>query len=334
MMDMDLRQIAPRCSGQREAFEELCCQLARRKIPDAASFTRLHGAGGDGGPDVLQKKLRRLNDMNLAQALHTIARRYCNEQHNHRASQYSEISRAGRYRAADGYHRTAEALDVFPRYNVLNAIRVELERINHNELDDLNDTRDLIILAGTVAEDDLTREPIGQIDADAMANERESFCEFIGGLSDSELQSVQPLPYQRVLSPSESESVWSRVRDRWQITAGYWFPLAECSLPDVAAFQDRFFYEACSSFSLVDLLASRGVSRVWELREYGPEYEQDVSLFDPHYDGAEGFWSSGDLDWIVYASHESSITVGGWLLAEIKNRWPEWKQRIWDSPFF
>ena len=48
-MDMDFRQIAPRCGGQREAFEELCCQLARRKIPDAATFIRLYGAGGDGG---------------------------------------------------------------------------------------------------------------------------------------------------------------------------------------------------------------------------------------------------------------------------------------------
>jgi hypothetical protein len=272
--------------------------------------------------------------MNLAQALHTAARRSCNEQYNYWATQYSEISRAGRDRAADGYHYTSEALGVFPRYNVLNAIRVELERIDPNELVDLNDTRDLIILAGTDADDDFTRKPIGQIDAEAMANERHSFCAYIRAISDAELQSVQPLPYQRVLSQSESESVWSHLRERWQITDGYWFPLAECSLPDIAAFQDRHFNEFCSSFSLINLLLSRGVSRVWELREYGPEYEQDVSLFDPHYNGAEGYWSSGDLGWVVYASHESSITVGGWLLAEIKDRWPEWKQRIWDSPFF
>ena len=35
--------------GQREAFEELCCQLGRRTIPGDATFIRLHGAGGDGG---------------------------------------------------------------------------------------------------------------------------------------------------------------------------------------------------------------------------------------------------------------------------------------------
>jgi hypothetical protein len=72
---------------------------------------------------------------------------------------------------------------------------------------------------------------------------------------------------------------------------------------------------------------------VWELREYGPEYEQDVSLFDPQYNGAEGYWSSGELDWIVYASHESSVTVGGWLLADVKALWPAWAAHLWRGAF-
>ena len=49
MLDFDFRQIEPRYGGEHEAFEELCCQLARRTLPDSAGFTRLHGAGGDGG---------------------------------------------------------------------------------------------------------------------------------------------------------------------------------------------------------------------------------------------------------------------------------------------
>ena len=49
MIDIDFRQIVPRCGGHREAFEELCCQLAQRTVPQNAPFIRLHGAGGDGG---------------------------------------------------------------------------------------------------------------------------------------------------------------------------------------------------------------------------------------------------------------------------------------------
>ncbi|MBZ5672399.1 MAG: hypothetical protein LAO04_22090 [Acidobacteriia bacterium] len=50
MMDpINFAQIAPRCGGQQEAFEELCCQLARNSRPPGSSFVRLRGAGGDGG---------------------------------------------------------------------------------------------------------------------------------------------------------------------------------------------------------------------------------------------------------------------------------------------
>ncbi len=49
MDDFDFRQIAPRCGGQREAFEELCCQLAHLTLPEGTAYTRLQGAGGDGG---------------------------------------------------------------------------------------------------------------------------------------------------------------------------------------------------------------------------------------------------------------------------------------------
>ena len=49
MDDFEMRQIAPRCGGKREAFEELCCQLASRTLTEEAVYTRLRGAGGDGG---------------------------------------------------------------------------------------------------------------------------------------------------------------------------------------------------------------------------------------------------------------------------------------------
>jgi hypothetical protein len=40
-------------AGQRGAFEELVCQLARRKAPDSKSFRRIEGAGGDGGVECI-----------------------------------------------------------------------------------------------------------------------------------------------------------------------------------------------------------------------------------------------------------------------------------------
>ena len=47
--DIDFKQITARGGSQSHAFEELCCQIGYRTVPKDVSYTRLHGAGGDGG---------------------------------------------------------------------------------------------------------------------------------------------------------------------------------------------------------------------------------------------------------------------------------------------
>jgi hypothetical protein len=82
------------------------------------------------------------------------------------------------------------------------------------------------------------------------------------------------------------------------------------------------------------MLAESGIERVWELREYGPEYEIDLWLLEPSYTGAEGFWTPDDMDWLIYASHESTITVtGSWLLPRIQAHWPAWRAHVtpWED---
>lgn len=266
-------------------------------------------------------------------ALHTTARRYCLERYALWAERYAEIVRRGEDRERDGYHYTSDALATFPRYNVLNAIRVELERIDPRELRDFEAAKARVLRAGETANDDFTRKPVGAIDKRATAEERGAFCAYIGGLSPADLLSVAPLPFRRVLTAAESDAVGLRLRERWRIPAGYWYPLADCTLPGVDAFDAHAFNEVAPPDRLQGILGRRGVARVWELREYGPEYEEDVSLFDPHYNGAEGYWSSGALDWIIYASHESSVTVGGWLLEEVQAVWPAWQAHLWSGAF-
>ncbi len=65
-----------------------------------------------------------------------------------------------------------------------------------------------------------------------------------------------------------------------------------------------------------------------------PEYEIELAHFEAAYDGREGYWTSGEMDWLIYASHESSITVAGeWLLEAVKSVWPEWREHVytgWD----
>jgi len=270
-------------------------------------------------------------DVNPSWALHTAARRYCLERYAYWRDRYSEITRDGGGRQPDGYHYTPEALSTFPRYNVLNAIRVEVERMDPTEFTDLEKTRSLLVMAGATADDEFTREPIGEIDARVMVEERASFSRHVAGLELSHLHAIEPLPYRRVLTVEEAKSTWSRLRARWEIGDGLWHPLTDCKLPDVIAFDANAFDEAVALEQLRTTLTELGIQRVWELREYGPEYEEDVSLFTPRYNGAEGYWTSADLDWIIYASHEASVTVGGWLVGQVKALWPSWDAHVWTD---
>jgi len=298
--------------GQNRQYEQ-----AERFLPTISSAARSLGDGA----------------VNASLALHKAARRYCLERHAFWCQRYSEIVRKKGDRQRDGYHYTPEALATFPRYNVLNAIRVEIERIDPANLGDVEQTRTLLVVAGETAQDDFTQKPIGEIDERAMAEERGDFCRYIEGLKNSDLSEIEKLPYRRVLTKEESKAIWSRLRSRWEIPNGYWFPLAECKLSDVVAFKTKAFDEGVSHEKLRGILRDRGIERVWELREYGPEYEEDLALFEPYYNGAEGYWSSGDLAWIIYASHESSVTVGGSLLRELKRMWPTWQAHVWTGIF-
>jgi len=115
----------------------------------------------------------------------------------------------------------------------------------------------------------------------------------------------------------------------------YWHPLLGEELPpQVFAVQQAWFDYAVPPPTLQRILGQRDITRVWELREYGPEYEIDLDEMEPEYTGAEGYWTSGDMDWLVYVSHESSVTLaGGWLIDAVKTVWPEWERRLytgWD----
>ncbi len=99
--------------------------------------------------------------------LHTIVRRYLLERHAEWTRRYGEMApgKKGQY--------SATALDTFPRYQVLQAILDEVERWRPEDLPDLQTAREILAKAGMSAESPFTRPPHGDIEAHAMAEERE-----------------------------------------------------------------------------------------------------------------------------------------------------------------
>jgi len=252
--------------------------------------------------------------------LHTAARQYCQDRWSFWVRRYKE-------RAIGVDH--PEAQNMYPRYNVLAAILVDVESVEPDDVDTVDALRSVLVMAGQTAEDAFTRAPQSAIAARAMQEERALFSAYVCDLSLHDVAAIEPLPYHRSLSPAEHTQLWSQLRKRWGLReGGYWHPLIGEDLPPhVVAFQQAWFDHAVPPAVLQGTLRQHGVAHVWELREFGPEYEIDLDDLEPASNGAEGYWTAGDMDWLVYASHESSITVAGaWLIAALKGVWPAWEQ--------
>ena len=138
----------------------------------------------------------------------------------------------------------------------------------------------------------------------------------------------------RELTDAERDALWERASAEWDVRDQHWHPLAETTRPDVAAFRASAFHAAVGAPGLRASLAGHGVERVIETREFLelPTRELDLADADFAYDFAEGYWCDAALDWLVYASHEDSLTIGGtWLIEAVKATWPDWREHYWES---
>jgi hypothetical protein len=269
----------------------------------------------------------------LIEKLHSAARRYCIDKYDYWTKQYSQIAGTGRSR--DGRIYTSTELNVFPRYLVLNAILVEIEKFTPQDFSTLDEAKVLISsISGYLANDTFKYSQNGLTAEKAMTEERKAFVNYIQTLSEEEIGEVEPMSYRRVIKRSEKQQIWAELKKVWNIQGGNWYPLSEGNPFNLIAFQAKYLEREVGVELLRSLLMKHGITRVWELREFGPEYEMELVFFDPSYNGAEGYWCTQNMNWIIYASHESSITIGGWLLDDVKSVWPNWKERIWTTPFF
>ncbi|MBH5317518.1 hypothetical protein I6N90_06770 [Paenibacillus sp. GSMTC-2017] len=132
----------------------------------------------------------------------------------------------------------------------------------------------------------------------------------------------------------ESELLWTQLDIKWAIQKrSHWIPLDASKHKFALPFMDDYFESEFGFERLRAILKKHGVNEVYELRELtsSPEYELEVSAFYPTYDfDGEGFWCSKEMDWVIYVSHENSITIGGeWLINMVKEVWPNWESRLW-----
>ena len=170
-----------------------------------------------------------------------------------------------------------------------------------------------------------------------MADERRKFLEYVRSVGPAELAAVPPQPFRRVLDEPEHTALHEAFMRRW----GKWYgggvdaapPGSDAATLHVEAMEKDGAYD-----DLRRALSDHGVRRMLELREWGDGYELDVEAAEFNYTGAEGFWTDRDMAWMVYASHESSITFGGaWLIARMRACLPGFERfqyRGWDLSLY
>jgi hypothetical protein len=165
---------------------------------------------------------------------------------------------------------------------------------------------------------------------------RAEYLQYITDLSSEQAALTKPLPYRHAMSGTKRRRVGKKLAERWDVDpcSHYWYPLWRWDQPlppDVLAFQDAWFHKEVGVEALQNILLRRGITRVWEINEVreDPEYELDPRLCW-FMGGLEMYWSSRELDWLIYASHERSMTFAGdWLINAVKEAWPNWERRIY-----
>src|SRR3712207_5767772 len=100
--------------------------------------------------------------MTETEALHTAARRYSQDRARMWRESYGEWNRAimatGRRWEEELSRRQQKALSLYHRYQVVDAILVEVESFVPNDLGDLEEARSLLCLAGQTADDTFTEK--------------------------------------------------------------------------------------------------------------------------------------------------------------------------------
>ena len=102
------------------------------------------------------------------------------------------------------------------------------------------------------------------------------------------------------------------------------------------AFHTEFFDKMWGCELLHEILIKQGITEVFQLNEFGPpDYEIALSILKPRCARlGEQYSPSEAADWVVYASHESSITIAGDSLAGFfREKWPDWTLRTHQGSY-
>jgi hypothetical protein len=242
--------------------------------------------------------------MTSNEALITAARRYCQDNHSYWTDRYSK-ERTGQ--DFPEYTYSDQDYNLFPRYNVLSAIVGQIEMLVGKTFPDLASCREVLVQIGTSAQSPLTGSD-NAIDQAAMEEERNKYRLFIQNISEEELTLVASLPYRRRLNEDERAAVRQQLLERWNYDGEYWDPLVENS-PAETLYLSKEQISTADHQSIIDFISTHAQPHLLEVTEDLTDTEIASSEFHP--DCYETVYCDYTYSWLIYGSHESTISFAG-----------------------
>lgn len=142
-----------------------------------------------------------------------------------------------------------------------------------------------------------------------------------------------------IFDDADKVNIRERLSNIWGINQPYWYLLYSCHRDDVIAFDLNYVTISEKLKDVKMWLLEQGVSEMCEFRENGLDYEindiKDYSFWDSddYFWNNECYWFDYTMDWIIYLSHEQTITFGGdAMIKRLKIEWHDWSKHLkWDT---
>ncbi len=152
-------------------------------------------------------------------ALHTAARRYCEDRFSEWTQTYANLQAKENFQTENlfkpGWDYSEEAYGIFPRYRFDKVAKIEVERLVPHASKGLEELRSLLISASDIAEERLCAELKNEIALKVLREESDDYKTYIRVLSEADLFSIAPLPFRRVLTIEESKELWNQLKLVW-----------------------------------------------------------------------------------------------------------------------
>ncbi|HRO75894.1 MAG TPA: hypothetical protein PLP27_07090 [Crocinitomicaceae bacterium] len=153
------------------------------------------------------------------------------------------------------------------------------------------------------------------------------FIQFVNNLNVNELLEISPISFERRLNEEESKRLEKSLKDTfdfgsWKDENYYWEPLSKTqNRISLVYFEDDLF-KSEEIQKIVDIIKSISGDRILLLTDENLNYEVETSSFD--IDWIESAYCNFETDWLIYISHEGTITFAGeTLITKIENELTE-----------